>query len=705
MKAKTKLIALIMSICLVCAVFAIGVFALKTANLKIGGDVNFTATGVEVQIKNAAVTGTKDANSNKDMATAGVINTTMTQIEVDNAFSTWKNLSLDFNENADDIVFSFDIVNTSENADNFVEIDYEYSFSVDNPNIDVFPETINPEDMKTEIDMFKKLNYMLAPKGEPEAADYQQFKLIFRVLDKELNVPDNTKLNLTISLKHTAPVESTNWSIQTEYPMEGQAALFGYNGSVPENGVLEFPAVVKHGGSNHIVTSIIGMPGFNADPDTTTTYFPTTAKEYVFHNSVLMIGGRIIDSPLITHINIPVSTYIVAGYAFYKSNISSVSMTNGLMSIGEQVFSSCAELNTIDFPRGIKSIEYKAFLNCTSLETLVFPDNITFVSHDAFTGCTNLKSIYFGDGLESVDGDPFKECPNISTLVFGAGVTSIAGFDDCNLETIKVDELNPVYDSRNNCNAVIETEYDSMLLACKTTVIPASVKSIDGAFYGVKGLEEINIPYGVEVIGFEAFSGCVNLTNVTIPSSVNKIDDYAFENCEKLANITIPNSVEYVGDCCFSNTAIYNNSANGLIVVDGWAVAYKTESEDAFTVTLNEDVKGIAAYLFYDSNLSAITMSNSLLYIGKGAFRYCDSLTSIVIPASVKRIGDYAFSDCEKLTSAEFKQISNWFVQDNVLEGATPTAIAESEFTPNASEQNAQLLTTKYQNKIWTRVA
>ena len=133
MKAKTKIISLVLSMCLVGALFAIGVFALKTANLKIGGDVSFTATGVEASIKNANITGVKEGVSNADFVMGEddelLIDTSMTQNDIDTDFATWKTLNLTFNENADDIVISFDIANMSLDPSNFIELDYTASFT------------------------------------------------------------------------------------------------------------------------------------------------------------------------------------------------------------------------------------------------------------------------------------------------------------------------------------------------------------------------------------------------------------------------------------------------------------------------------------------------------------------------------------------------------------------------------------------------
>ena len=243
MKIKTKLIASIMSICLVCAVFAIGVFALKTANLKIGGDVSFSATGVEADIKNVTLTG---ATTNDQVLATGSINTSMTQADIDTTFQNWQTLELDFDENATDIELKFQIANTSTNADNYIEIDYSYSFSNSSPNVDVFPGDENDQSV------WENNEYILAPKGAtPADGDYETFTLKFKVLDKELNVPQDTKVSVNIELKHITPVNATGvWNFVANSPKAGEATLQRTYSEVayttPENwnGVLEIPAVI-----------------------------------------------------------------------------------------------------------------------------------------------------------------------------------------------------------------------------------------------------------------------------------------------------------------------------------------------------------------------------------------------------------------------------------------------------------------------------
>ena len=122
-----------------------------------------------------------------------------------------------------------------------------------------------------------------------------------------------------------------------------------------------------------------------------------------------------------------------------------------------------------------------------------------------------------------------------------------------NLISIVVESGNSKYDSRDNCNAIIETSSNELIIGCKNTVIPNGVTSIgDRAFEECSGLTSITIPNGVTSIGQKAFNGCYGLTSVTIGNSVTIIGDNAFYRCSSLSAVTIGRGVTSIGDWAFS---------------------------------------------------------------------------------------------------------------------------------------------------------
>jgi hypothetical protein len=156
-------------------------------------------------------------------------------------------------------------------------------------------------------------------------------------------------------------------------------------------------------------------------------------------------------------------------------------------------------------------------------------------------------------------------------------VTSIEydAFGYCSgLTSIMVEEGNPIYDSRNNCNAIIMTETNELIAGCKNTVIPENVESIgDDAFDGCRDLTSITIPNSVTTIGRRAFYGCSGLTSINIPNSVKSIEYETFYACYSLTSIVIPSSVMRINDnafySCSNLTAVKMEHTTPLDIKEG----------------------------------------------------------------------------------------------------------------------------------------
>lgn len=191
-----------------------------------------------------------------------------------------------------------------------------------------------------------------------------------------------------------------------------------------------------------------------------------------------------------------------------------------------------SNLTAVNIPEGVRELGPYAFAECENLTTLLLPESLEIISRSALRG-TGLTSITIPKNVSLIEIDDFE--PNFL-------------INNTSLESIVVDKQNGYYDSRNDCNAIIESATGKLISGCKNTIIPSGIKEIGAeAFYGCHSLVTIDIPEGIERIGEFAFGWCTGLLDMTMPSSLVEIDGYAFAQCRNLTMITIPKNVKSFG--------------------------------------------------------------------------------------------------------------------------------------------------------------
>ena len=225
--------------------------------------------------------------------------------------------------------------------------------------------------------------------------------------------------------------------------------------------------------------------------------------------------------------------------------------TYSVTSIGDYTFDNCFSLTSVTIPNSVTNIGMSAFYGCSALTSITIPNFVTSIGNNAFSGCSALTSITIPNSVTSIGNNAFSGCSSFTSITIPNSVTSIGNyaFISCeSLTSMMVESGNTVYDTRENCNAIIETASKTLIAGCQSTTIPNSVTSIGGsAFYGCSSLTSLTIPNSVTSIGSSAFSDCSSLTSITIPNSVTTVGDYAFYKCSSLTSITIPNSIKSIG--------------------------------------------------------------------------------------------------------------------------------------------------------------
>ncbi len=349
-------------------------------------------------------------------------------------------------------------------------------------------------------------------------------------------------------------------------------------------------------------------------------------------------------------------------YYSYESYIKSIQVKSGITELGSNLFSSLMEVTSVSLPTTLEKIGKFAFYHCRSLKSITIPSSVTFIDAAA---C-------------------FAQCGNLTSIV--------------------VDKNNTTYDSRNNCNAIIETTTNKLLVGCPTTKIPSGIEIIGACaffdYYNAPTEYSIVIPEGVTTIEYDAFNYNRKLKSITLPSTLKTIGHRAFYNAG-FESIVIPKNVEHIGENAlgspkevtllnptpptltsypFSTSYLetifipYNSSEEYNKYWENYkkyfvelpyydfesnGMYYKVISEEELTcevspIELNSYNEGP-----YNGNvvIPSIVANNGKTYqvvrIGDSAFEDCYNLESISIPNSIESIGTYAFASCQRLKNVD----------------------------------------------------
>lgn len=226
-----------------------------------------------------------------------------------------------------------------------------------------------------------------------------------------------------------------------------------------------------------------------------------------------------------------------------------------VVGVGVKAFCLCRNLVTVYIPGSVRTIDNSAFRDCSNLNNLVLPNSISTIGSYAFDGCSSLSSINIPSRVSSIGDTPFSECEA--------------------LREITVDNGNPYYDSRENCNAIIKTATNTLIQGISTTVIPESVTSIAANAFAYCNLSSVVIPNKVTHIGSSAFDQCNTLETLTLGESVKSIGKYAFR-CSSLTQVT-----SYIEEPFTIDKEVFKNASAATLYVpqrskekyesaDGW---------------------------------------------------------------------------------------------------------------------------------------
>lgn len=347
------------------------------------------------------------------------------------------------------------------------------------------------------------------------------------------------------------------------------------------------------------------------------------------------------------------------GYeAFYGcESIKEVLLPESIKEIKGYAFANCISLVNINIPETIKSINEYTFYNCQSLKEIAIPNSVSLIGICAFANCTSLLEAPIGNYTLVISSYAFSNCTSIKEVYIKNNVINLGSgaFQGCvNVEKIEVNKYNQYYDSRNNCNAIVDKTSNKIVVGCKNTVIDASIKIIgERAFYKMP-IKQLMIPDHIETIENNAFEHCDKLSTITIEESGNlkSIGEYAFSS-SAITSIYLPKTLTYLGEGaffnCFSLKEVLFESNCSIKLIDKYTFS---DCIELTSINIPESVNVISSNAFGGcKSLKELILPANLQEVGSFAFSGCEEIEKIIIPEKVNKIGEYAFLNCRSLTS------------------------------------------------------
>ncbi len=362
-------------------------------------------------------------------------------------------------------------------------------------------------------------------------------------------------------------------------------------------GAIEIPSEITIEGKKR---KVIGILSFKGCCKMTSVFLPKSIME--IRGDGLFSGCDSLESIIVEEGNYLYESRDNCNAIIYKYNNANVLL---------------AGCNNSTIPNGITKIREMAFEDCRNLTKITIPDSVRIIGRWAFSGCSSLKSIFIPDSVKEIGEGAFSFCSDI--------------------ESIEVAKGNKIYDSRNGCNAIIETASNKLICGCKNTDIPDSVSAIGENAFSISSLHEIAIPESVTEIGGGAFAGDKSLKHIKMSSFILSIGDEAFSN-SGLVSIDIPKSVTFI-----NNSALYSCQKLERIRVDKENPVYDSRND------CNAIIETASNKLICGCKNTIIP--ESVTVIGEAAFAEHDEITSVVIPEGIVEIEPSAFRECKNLTS------------------------------------------------------
>lgn len=376
------------------------------------------------------------------------------------------------------------------------------------------------------------------------------------------------------------------------------------------------------------------------------------------------------------------------------TRLEKIKIADTVTSIGNSAFRECNYLIEINMPNNLEIIGESAFDGCSSLKSISIPNSVTFLGEWAFANCASLRNVTIGKGITDIKDSTFWSCP-IQYITIPENVNSIGhyAFGYCSL--LKSINISPNIDyieptAIEGCTAYMDNSDNwyngalylgNHLMKSKKDISSCTVKDgtkfiAEKAFYNCEHLKTVTLPDSMETIREFAFAECEALTGVdfggtkTIDNSAflsctslkeidlkfaKTIGENAFSGCSNVQNIHFPSSLEQIGVCAFGGFTSLNQIVLPGNLTDIGASAF-IGCSNVKNISFNGRLKTIGENAFAGcSSVTKIALPYSIETIGKGAFKYCTMLEEVVLPDKGIEIGARAFYETSVYSSSHIR--------------------------------------------------
>lgn len=358
----------------------------------------------------------------------------------------------------------------------------------------------------------------------------------------------------------------------------------------------------------------------------------------------IVIDGVVVYEPtssyeVVKDKNFPVKA-IATGAFKGASGLTSVTIPEGLDSLGARVFYSCRALTSVVLPSSVRSLGQATFYNCQGLASVTLSSSLTAIADSTFMRCTALQSVSVPASVTTIGDDAFRGCTSLRTVRLSEGLINLGRsanytyvFEECtSLSSISIPKSVKLIGGAafKNCTALAEVSLPSLAedqvqgfdlfegcTALQWITLPEGWNLKGSMFSGCTNLEQVRLPKSTTTIGTRCFYGCKSLLEIDIPAGVSHIWDYAFANCKSLTQVVIPQGVQNIGDHAFGGCESLSQ-----VEIPG---SVQTIGEVAFS--------GCTA-------LERIVIPEGVQSIGKRAFNLCAGIQAMVIPETVTFLGE-----------------------------------------------------------------